>query len=60
MKRITLLIILILSFPVVTIAADCGKLLNSVDKEKAADSVDTEKPAESVDGTDVDYKKAYD
>jgi hypothetical protein len=40
--------------------ADYGKLIDSVDKDKAANSVDVEKLKDSVDGTDIDYKKAYD
>ena len=41
------------------VAQNYGKLLESVDKEKAADSVDTEKLQGAYKEGDVDYKEAY-
>ena len=40
-------------------AQNYGKLLESVDKEKAMDSVDTDKLQESYEKGEVDYAKAY-
>jgi hypothetical protein len=60
MRSTALLFTLFLSFPAITVGADYGKLIDSVDTEKATESVDTETLKNSVDGTDVDYKKAYD
>ena len=40
-------------------AQNYGKLLESVDKEKAAESVDAGKLQESYENGEVDYAKAY-
>ena len=42
------------------VAQNYGKLIESVDKEKAADSVDTEKLQGAYKEGEVDYKEAYD
>lgn len=55
-----LLLLPLLSISTFALAADYGKLLDSVDKDKAVESVDTEKLKGSVVGMDMNVKSVYD
>lgn len=61
MKKVFAVVgVLLLASSGQVLAQNYGKLLESVDKEKAADSVDAEKLKGAYKKGDVDYKAAYD